>query len=160
MRDDSYCFDLYEDSLAFDLQVIRNWGAIALITLIEDHELKMCNVKDLSTKVNELNMLWIHLPIASMALPGSGFEEQWSWVGPGICRLLRDGFRVVIHCKEGIGRTGLVTARILIEMGMDPDSAIKTVKKTRPGTLQLYSQQRYCHNLTGEQENPQQHQAP
>ena len=38
---------------------------------------------------------------------------------------------IAIHCYAGIGRTGLIAASILIKQGMDVDTALIKLSKTR-----------------------------
>lgn len=153
MKDESSCFDLYGESMIDDLLSIRNWGAVALVTLLEESEFSFLGVKDLPQRAVTLSLLWLHLPIRNLSIPDKSFEELWSWAGPRLCLLLREGQRVVIHCKEGIGRAGLVAARLLIELGTPPEEAIKAVQKARPGSLQLYSHEKYCQSLAFNRQN-------
>lgn len=139
--------DLYDDRIDADLQNIKNWGASVIVTLLEIRELAMLGIADLPGKALALNLLWLHLPIRNMGLPDSLFEESWKWAGPRLLELLREGQRVLIHCKEGIGRSGIVAARLLIESGVDPASAVKIVRKARPGSLMLDSHEEYCNSL-------------
>jgi len=44
---------------------------------------------------------------------------------------LKAGHRIVVHCRGGIGRTGLVCSCILVASGMDADSAMNLVKLKR-----------------------------
>lgn len=46
-------------------------------------------------------------------------------------RLLDEGSEVLVHCKAGHNRSGLICARTLIEQGHDPEDAIKTVRAKR-----------------------------
>lgn len=147
MKDQSSCFDVYGESMIDDLLTIRNWGAVALVTLLDESEFGVLGVKDLPKRAVSLNLLWLHLPIHNLGIPDKHFDEQWLWAGPRIIQLLRDGQRVVIHCKEGIGRAGIVAARLMIELGMSPEQAIKSVQKARPGSLQLHSHEKYCYSL-------------
>ncbi len=43
---------------------------------------------------------------------------------------------IVVHCGEGMGRTGTVLAAYLISKGTDADNAIQTVRKKRPGSIE------------------------
>src|SRR5689334_22882822 len=117
MKDEYSCFDHYGDSMTDDLLTIRNWGATALVTLLDESELHILGVNDLPRKARTLNLLWLHLPLRNLSIPDEKFDVQWSWAGPRIGQWLRNGQRIVIHCKEGIGRAGLVAARLMIEMG-------------------------------------------
>ena len=147
MKDEYSCFDHYGDSMADDLQAIRNWGATALITLLDESELHVLGVKDLPRKAMAFNLLWIHLPIRNLSIPDEKFDIQWACAGPRLAQWLREGQRIVIHCKEGIGRAGLVAARLMIELGTPPEQTINSVQKARPGSLQLYSHEKYCYSL-------------
>lgn len=141
--------DLYDDRIDNDLQSIKNWGASVIVTLLEIRELAMLGIADLPGKALAMNLLWLHLPIKNMGLPDSVFEESWKWAGPRLLELLREGQRVLIHCKEGVGRSGIVAARLLIESGVDPATAMKIVRKARPGSLMLNSHEEYCNSLAG-----------
>lgn len=140
--------DLYDDRIINDLESIRKWGATVIVTLLELRELALHGVSDLPDKALSLNLLWLHLPIRNMGLPDEMFEENWRWMGPRLQGLLRDGQRILIHCKEGIGRSGIVAARLMIESGIDHSSAIRAVRKARPGSLILNSHEEYCRSLS------------
>jgi hypothetical protein len=43
----------------------------------------------------------------------------------------KKGDRVLVRCQAGLNRSGLVTALILIKDGMNPESAIRTIRKNR-----------------------------
>ena len=49
---------------------------------------------------------------------------------------LRDGESIVLHCKGGLGRTGMVAARLLVELGCMPEEAIVAVRQARSGTIE------------------------
>lgn len=54
---------------------------------------------------------------------------------------LRKGQPVVIHCKECLGRTGLVAAAVIVAMaGLTPQEAITAVRKTRMGAIETRQQ--------------------
>jgi protein-tyrosine phosphatase len=147
MNNEMCGFDLYGERLIEDVLTIQKWGATVLVTLLEEFEFQQLGVKDLPNTAEFLNLHWFHLPLRNKNIPDRKFEEQWLVAGPRLCQLLRDGERIVIHCREGIGRAGLIATRLLIELGIDPDKAIRTVQAARPGSLQLYAHEKYCHSL-------------
>jgi ADP-ribosylglycohydrolase len=53
----------------------------------------------------------------------------------------------VVHCRGGLGRAGLVSSRLLVELGWEPDAAIQTVRRARPGAVETSVQERYIHDL-------------
>lgn len=147
LKEETTRFDLYGEKLINDLVAIHNWGAVALVTLLDEFELSTLGVKDLPNKAKQLSIQWRHLPIGSRSLPDDSFEEKWQLVGPLLRQLLQDGKRVVIHCKEGIGRSGIIAARLLIEFGIAPDDAISMIKQAQPGSLELQAHEDYCYSL-------------
>ncbi len=44
---------------------------------------------------------------------------------------LDDGQRVLVRCKAGLNRSGLVVARTLVERGVDPTEAIRLIRRRR-----------------------------
>ena len=49
--------------------------------------------------------------------------------------------KVLVHCKGGLGRAGTFAARLLVEFGHTPASAIATVRTARPGALETLDQE-------------------
>ncbi len=62
-------------------------------------------------------MEWHHLPIIDADIPREPFDAAWPQVGPVLRAHLAAGHRIVLHCLGGLGRTGTIAARLLIEMG-------------------------------------------
>lgn len=130
--------------LELDLAVIRKWGAEIVVTLVEDCELKLLQVTALPEAVARHGMRWLHLPIRDGSVPRAGFEQQWRTAGATLRSTLRRGGRVFVHCRGGLGRAGMISARILVELGMAPDLAIAEVRRARnPGAIEPPEQEAY-----------------
>ena len=48
-----------------------------------------------------------------------------------VANLLENDENVLVHCKAGHNRSGLICARTLIERGYSPDDAIQQVREKR-----------------------------
>ena len=134
-------------SLDIDLDAVAAWGAAAVVTLIEEHEITSLQVSDLGRMTRERHMAWIHLPIRDVSVPDAAFEAAWTQAGEGLRARLRDGFKVMVHCMGGLGRAGTVSARLLIELGLSPAAAIEAVRKARPGAIETSGQETYVRGL-------------
>ncbi len=75
------------------------------------------------------------MPI-DFSVPSEDFEQQWITQGREIRALLRAGNDVVVHCKGGLGRAGMIAARLLVELGVEPEEAIRSVRQVRKGAIQ------------------------
>ena len=129
--------------LETDLASIIEWGATVLVTLIETHELEVLGVSNLPELAQSLGLEWHHFPIKDYGVPTQTFEEHWNKVSPHLRQLLNEGKKIVVHCKGGLGRAGMMAARLLVELGEDPDVAIKQVRDVRPHAIETPEQEAY-----------------
>jgi ADP-ribosyl-[dinitrogen reductase] hydrolase len=133
----------WDRDLSLDLDAIRDWGAAAVVTLVEQKELSRLRVGQLGEEVLRKGMLWFHLPIVDVSTPDEGFERDWNAAGHELRMLLCDGRNVLVHCRGGLGRAGTIAARLLIELGMEPATAIRQVRTLRPGAIETREQEQY-----------------
>jgi protein-tyrosine phosphatase len=124
-----------------ELQDFRFWRVTALVTLVEVRELAFLGSKDLGKMVTAAGLAWHHLPISDMEPPGAAFEQLWAQSGPVLRKTLRGGGKIIVHCRAGLGRTGMIAARLLVEMGLSPDKAIAAVRAARPGAIETAEQE-------------------
>jgi len=135
-------FGAWDRDLQADLQAIRDWGASAIVSLMEGSEFWLLGVPDFEAKV-AAEFRWLWLPIPDGGVPGEEFEHRWAEAGPELHSRLTAGERVLIHCRAGLGRTGMIAARLLVEAGLTPLQALNAVRRARPGTVETLPQERY-----------------
>ena len=133
--------------LAIDLDAIQKWGAAAVVTLIAQEELILLRVEPLGEEVRRRGMSWFHLPIADVSTPDEAFERNWIEASEALRAHLRDGRDVLVHCRGGLGRAGMIAASLLVELGTEPDVAIRRVRDMRPGAIETDEQEDYVRNL-------------
>lgn len=111
---------------------IRAWSqsginvAVSLLTLDEirdldlSEELELCRANNLS---------FVSFPIEDLGVPASR-EDALSLV-TALERLLIEGQNILIHCRGGIGRSGLLAASLLVHSGIEPEAAIRRASAAR-----------------------------
>jgi ADP-ribosyl-[dinitrogen reductase] hydrolase len=126
--------------LAADIAVITAWGADVVLSLNQSDEFARLGVPAFEATLARQSFRWVHAPIPDFSTPGPEFAHAWATAGPLIASTLRDGGKVAVHCAAGLGRTGTLVAKLLIDLGADPDDAVARVRKARPGTIETERQ--------------------
>jgi ADP-ribosyl-[dinitrogen reductase] hydrolase len=92
-------------------------------------------------------MLWFHLPIVDGSIPDERFEGEWDLAGDELRSILPSGSDVLVHCCGGLGRAGTIAARLLIELGIEPATAIERARAVRPGAIETRAQEEHVLNI-------------
>ena len=145
---------IWKRDLAIDLDVVASWGASAVVTLIEPKEIVALNVEGLGFEVERRGMQWHHLPIVDLQVPDQQFEIAWNQCRPALLDILRQGGRVLVHCRGGLGRAGTIAARLLVELGVSPQQAVKQVREARPRAIETLEQLNYVLGLLPVPDSP------
>jgi protein-tyrosine phosphatase len=118
----------------------RRTGVDVVVSLLEPGEAEDLGL-DEERKYCEANgMEFYSLPIVDRNVPGSGAEAA---------RLLAEleealhlGKNVAIHCRQGVGRAGLIASTLLVETGVSPSEAIERVSAARHTPVPETAEQR------------------
>lgn len=120
-------------------------GAQALVTLMQPDELSAVGINPdaLHAEVRKREIEWHYLPVADVRAPDDEFEDLWTYSGFRLRAILACGGDIAVHCLGGLGRTGTVAARLLVEFGDSPEIAIQKVRAARNGSIETAAQERY-----------------
>ncbi len=125
---------LWHRDLQVDLKRLRTYyGVKRLVCLLEAEELCALGIPELFTEAEALGISTEHLPIADDSLPKS--IAAFSALVHKLVNAVRSGETVLIHCKGGRGRTGMMAAACLVQLDYSPQDAIATVQQVRSGAL-------------------------
>jgi protein-tyrosine phosphatase len=118
----------------------RQAGVDVVASLLEADEAEDLGL-DKERKFSEANgMEFRSLPIADRSVPVS--EAEASRLLADLDEALRRGKNVAIHCRQGIGRAGLIASALLAETGISPFEAIQRVSAARHVAVPETAEQR------------------
>jgi ADP-ribosyl-[dinitrogen reductase] hydrolase len=118
-----------------------------VISLVTQEDMARYDACDLPGWIADAGLSWLHLPIEDYQAPEAAFEAAWHEHRSRIHEILRDGGRAFVHCAAGLGRSGTVVARILIEAGVSLAEALEVTRATRPGAVETVEQEIYLTNI-------------
>lgn len=112
---------------------------VSLLTGEEEEELDLVNE---ATEAQTQHLTFISYPIPDRGTPSD--TSTLPNLLETIHRDLQQGKSVLVHCRQGIGRTGLVAASLLVREGMEPESAIQEVSRVRGVQIPETPEQEGC----------------
>lgn len=113
---------------------VAAWGADLVLTLVEPKELAALGVAHLPDWVADAGMAWRHFPIVDYGTP----TGDWGPLSAELHGILASGGRVMIHCRGGCGRTGMIALRLMNEAG--EVDALTRLRTARPCAIETDAQ--------------------
>jgi protein-tyrosine phosphatase len=131
-------------ALLDDVAVIKDWGASYLVTMTGLDEMERAGVADLPRQVEAEGVLWRHFPIVDFGAPEADVLSSWQALSRELHAALDAGQSVLTHCRGGLGRSGMVSLRLLVERGEAPEAALARIRTVRPGAVETKGQQAWA----------------
>lgn len=108
---------------------IARLGIRQVVSLLEPSEARQLGLESERLEVKAHGMEFISLPIPDMGVPPS--IEDFSQVAQMLFTQVCAGINTLVHCRAGIGRSGLMSAAVLLHAGMSVDEAFDYISKMR-----------------------------
>jgi protein-tyrosine phosphatase len=111
-----------------DIKYFKNMGVNLVVSHLEISEEKELGLSKEGEILNEHGIDFVSYPIKDRNLPNiDDFREFVE----DIYDRLKNGENVAIHCRAGIGRTGVMSSCLLIKDGYESDIAMDMVAAAR-----------------------------
>jgi protein-tyrosine phosphatase len=127
------------DWLEDEIKGWRGTGLDIIVSLLENDEAAQLDLAQESGAVESNGIRFFSFPIPDRGIPAS-IREAFSLLGD-LASALDHGQNVAIHCRQGIGRSGLIAACLLVISGMGAEKAIEVVSAARGITVPETSEQ-------------------
>ena len=117
------------DWLEDEISGWRKAGVDAVVSLLTPQENKDLRLSQESELVQAHGLGFVSLPVEDRGVPPSWDEASRVVTKAG--EMLRQGKNVAVHCRQGIGRSGLIAAALLIKEGSTPGDALTQISGVR-----------------------------
>lgn len=127
-------------SYANDLDHIRDWRPGLVISLTSEDEFEAAGAVELGADLQAMGCRWVHMPVIDFGVPSEQFIAEWAPVSRSALAALSGGGRVLVHCRGGCGRSGMVALRLMIESGETSAAALQRLRSVRPCAVETDGQ--------------------
>jgi ADP-ribosylglycohydrolase len=122
-----------------DLARLRDvLAADVLVNLLEPDEQAALGIATLGEQAERAGLVTLRLPITDGSVPPRPALDA---MVERILSVTATGKNVVVHCRGGLGRTGLVVGACLRARGLDGPAALELVRRVRPGAVETEPQE-------------------
>ena len=108
---------------------LRRAGVDVIVSLLEEDEAAQLDLAGEARAVEANGLRFISFPIPDRGIPAS--TPAAVSLMASIAGALEEGKNVAVHCRQGIGRSGLIAAGVLMNSGLSPEQAIQVVSSAR-----------------------------
>ena len=108
---------------------IARLGIRQVVSLLEPSEARNLGLDAERLEVKALGMDFISFPIPDMGVPAS--VDDYAQIVQMLFTQVCAGINTLVHCRAGIGRSGLLSAGVLLYTGMNVEEAFNYVSHMR-----------------------------
>ncbi len=127
-----------------DVEKIFNWNPTTILTLTPKKEMEDLGASDFVSMIAKERIPWVHFPIKDFSIVDQQQEVLWEKISKNIILQINDGNRILVHCRGGCGRTGMIVLRFLIQFGEDPEKALERLRVIRPCAIETLAQENWA----------------
>ena len=131
--------------LAGDVAIIAAYRPDVVVSMTEAEEMAAKGAADLGVQLAAASIRHACFPIRDFGTPALG-DPRWPKLAPSLHALLDRGGTLLLHCLGGLGRSGMVAMRLLVERGMNAEDALNHVRAARAGAVETEQQAAWASN--------------
>lgn len=115
---------------AADVQQLSDAGINAVVSARDDFD-----DAPLVNAVPGMHYLWNPVPDSGHTIPAPYWQATLQFVLP---LLAQPGYKVLLHCRQGISRGPCTTLAVLMALGLTEASAEQLIRQSRPQSVLTY----------------------
>lgn len=118
-----------DDWLKDDLAYLKREGIDVLLSMLEPQEAVYLGLQHESEVAGSVGLEFISYPVPDRTTPED--EDGFRRLVARLVRLIGEGKSVGVHCRACIGRSTVVVAAVLIQLGITPTDALALTEGAR-----------------------------
>lgn len=119
--------------LSTAIQGLKSEKVDVIVSLLTDSEMVKLGVQDEKNECTKNDIQYINLPVVNFATPDN--KSDFISLAMSVIDFLKQGKFVVIHCRMGIGRSGMLAAYVLcIVLNITTEEAFQRISIVRGQT--------------------------
>jgi protein-tyrosine phosphatase len=123
-----------------ELSSLHAAGVDVVVSLLTEEETVEMGLADEAKAAEAARVEYTSFPIPDRGVPSS--DSGLASLIAAISKDLMARKNVAFHCRQGLGRSGLIAAAVLVASGLDPERAIETISLARGQAIPETREQR------------------
>lgn len=112
-----------------DFRFYKDLGITLVVSLLEEFEAYEIGLQDERKVAEQFGIGFLPFPIADRGLPESLYD--FKHFISNLHSRMKGGEHAAVHCRAGIGRSGLVAGSVLALEGLEPERAFSLISEKR-----------------------------
>lgn len=117
------------DWLSDEVRMWREAGLDVVASLLTEEEIAELGLREEAALSRDQGLEFHAFPIPDRGVPGSRAEA--AELAARLEKTLAGGKNVAVHCRQGVGRSALIAALVLVAGGEKPKKALRSIQEAR-----------------------------
>jgi protein-tyrosine phosphatase len=137
------------DWLSDEIQDWKRDGLDVIVSLLDAKEVRDLNLTNEANAVQAAGLTFISFPVTDLGVPDHLLDTIK--LVDSLAALRAEGKKIGIHCRQGLGRSPLIAACLLVRAGVAPETAWERISSVRGTTVPETAEQREWLNRFAEE---------
>lgn len=111
------------------MAALSSRGVNVLVSLLDNDESVELGLVDELACCTAHAIEFLSLPVPDLGAPRDA--AKFVTAATNLARLLREGKHIAVHCRQSVGRSGLLAVSVVVALGLKLGEAVETVSKAR-----------------------------
>ncbi|TCL08059.1 dual specificity protein phosphatase-like protein [Shimia isoporae] len=129
-----------------DFDRVAAWAPSAVVSVTSEAEMAAKGT-GIQGRLQSGQWTWHHAPIVDFGVPSAEFMNNWPALSAELLGQLEKGGRVLVHCKGGCGRSGMLVLALMVLSGKNATTALSNIRATRPCAVETNDQFQWASNV-------------